>query len=87
MDPPVSVPSAQTVALGGMIGGQETRSKKSVPILNKVPIIGDLIGKTENSARRSELIIFITPQVIQDGQDASQVSEELREKMRILGFN
>ncbi len=83
----VSVPSSQTVALGGMISGQETRSKKSVPILNKVPIIGDLIGKTDNSARRTELIIFITPQVIQDGEDASRVSEELREKMRNLGFN
>ena len=83
----VSVPSTQTVALGGLISGQETKGKKSVPLLNKVPIIGDLIGKTENIARRTELIIFLTPQVIQDGEDASQVSEELREKMRSLGFN
>jgi general secretion pathway protein D len=83
----VSVPSSQTVALGGLISGQETRGKKSVPLLNKVPVIGDLVGKTENIARRTELIVFITPQVIQDGEDASRVSEELRERMRNLGFN
>jgi general secretion pathway protein D len=83
----VSVPSSQTVALGGMISGQETKGKKSIPVLNRVPIIGDLIGKTENIAKRTELIVFLTPQVIQDGEDAAQVSEELREKMRNMGFN
>jgi len=83
----VSVPSSQTVALGGLISGQESRGKQSVPILNKVPIIGDLVGKTENTARRTEVIIFLTPTLIQDGEDASKVAEELREKMRGLGFN
>ena len=83
----VSVPSAQTVVLGGLISGQESHEKSSVPILNKVPVIGDLIGHTDNIAKRTELIVFITPQIIQDGEDASKVSEELREKMRLLNSN
>ena len=83
----VSVPSSQTVVLGGLISGMETRDKSSVPIVNKVPIFGDLIGHTQNAKSRNELIVFITPQVIQDGQDASRVSEELREKMRLLNSN
>lgn len=81
----VAVPSAQTVVLGGLISGQETRGKQGVPGISKVPVLGDIIGHTDNTTKRSELIVFITPQVIQDGQDASQVSEELRDKMRLLG--
>lgn len=80
----VSVYSTQTVVLGGLISGQDSRIRNSVPGVNKIPIIGDLVGKTDNSAKRNELIVFITPQIVQDGQDASQVSEELRAKMRFL---
>lgn len=80
----VSVPSSQTILLGGLISGQETKEKSSIPGVNQVPIIGDLIGHTQNANTRNELIVFITPQVIQDAKDASHVSEELREKMRLL---
>jgi general secretion pathway protein D len=83
----VSVPSSQTVLLGGLISGSETRRKDGVPGVNKIPILGNLIGKTDNSARRNELIVFITPQIIEDGEDASRASEELRNKMRNLGWN
>jgi general secretion pathway protein D len=83
----VSVYSTQTVVLGGLISGQESRQRDSVPGVNKIPILGDLFGKTENSGRRNELIVFITPQIIQDGEDASRVSEELRAKMRLFNVN
>ena len=80
----VSVYSTQTVVLGGLISGQESRNKDSVPGVNKIPLIGDLIGSTNNTARRNELIVFITPQIIQSGQDAATVSEELRSKMKLF---
>lgn len=82
----VSVYSTQTVVLGGLISGQDNRLHDSVPGLNKIPLLGKLIGKTDNTSRRNELIVFITPQIIQDGQDASKVSEELRSKMKLFGY-
>jgi general secretion pathway protein D len=83
----VSVQSAQTVVLGGLISGQEILDKKSIPVVNQIPVVGGLIGHTNNTAKRNELIVFITPQIIQDGQDASQMSSELRDKMRLLSGN
>ena len=80
----VSVYSEQTIVLGGLISSQDSRNKDSVPGINRIPIIGDLIGKTDNKARRSELIVFITPQVIRDSEDASRVSSELRDKLRLF---
>ena len=82
----VAVYSTQTVVLGGLISGQDNRLHDSVPGLNKIPLLGKLIGKTDNTSRRNELIVFITPQIIQDGQDASKVSEELRSKMKLFGY-
>ena len=83
----VSVYSTQTVVLGGLISGQDSREKNGVPGVNKIPLLGGLIGKTDNSSKRNELIVFITPQIIQDGEDASRVSEELRAKMKLFGLN
>jgi general secretion pathway protein D len=80
----VSVYSTQTVVLGGLISGQDTRERDSVPGVNRIPLLGKLIGKTDNSAKRNELIVFITPQIIQNGEDASKVSEELRAKMKLF---
>ncbi len=80
----VSVYSSQTVVLGGLIGGQDSRQRDSVPVVNKIPVIGDLFGKTDNTGKRNELIVFITPQIVRDGEDASRVSEELRAKMRLF---
>jgi general secretion pathway protein D len=83
----VSVYSTQTVVLGGLISGQDSREKNGVPGVNKIPLLGGLIGKTDNSSKRNELIVFITPQVVQDSEDASRVSEELRAKMKLFNLN
>ena len=83
----VSVPSTQTVLLGGLMSGSENLEKDSVPGVNKVPILGDLIGSTSKRARRNELVVFITPRIIENGEDASNASQELRAKMKSLGWN
>ena len=80
----VSVYSEQTVVLGGLISSQDSRSKDGVPGVKKIPVIGNLLGKTDNANRRSELIVFITPQVVRDSEDASRVSSELRDKLRLF---
>lgn len=82
----IAVYSGQTVTLGGLISDQVNSDRKSVPVLNKVPYIGDLVGKTEKEARRTELMVFIRPQVIRNSDDASRVSEELRSTLKTMMF-
>jgi general secretion pathway protein D len=83
----VSVNDAQTVLLGGLISGREGQSKDSVPGVNKIPLLGDVLGRTENTARRTELIVFITPQIIRNGDDASRQSQDLRDRMKTLNWD
>ena len=79
----ISVASGQTVLLAGLISDTQTNSRSGVPILDQIPVVGSAFGTaTGKSTVRTELIIFIRPQIIRDGADASRVAEELRTKMR-----
>ena len=78
----ISVISGQTVLLAGMIQDQQTKSRGGVPILSQLPYVGAAFGTTGKSQVRTELIMFIRPQIIRDGADAAMVAEELRSKMR-----
>lgn len=82
----VSVNDQQTVLLGGLISGQEERGRNTVPGADKVPVLGNLVGTTRNRAERTELIVFITPKIIRNGEEASRESQELRDKMKSLNF-
>ena len=78
----ISVVSGQTVLLAGLIQDEQDKSREGIPILNQLPFAGAAFGTTGKSNTRTELIIFIRPQIIRDGVDASMVAEELRAKMR-----
>jgi general secretion pathway protein D len=78
----ISVVSGQTVLLAGLIQDQQEKSREGIPILNQLPFVGAAFGTTGKSQTRTELIIFIQPQIIRDGVDAAKIAEELRSKMR-----
>jgi general secretion pathway protein D len=78
----ISVVSGQTVLLAGLIQEQQDGDRSGIPMLTQIPWVGGAFGTTTKSDVRTELIIFIRPQIIRDGADASMVAEELRSKMR-----
>ncbi len=71
--------------MGGLISEQHNRDKSSIPVLNKIPYLGDVLGGTnEGSKTRTELVVFLQPVVIRDPQDAARVAEEMRARMQSL---
>ena len=81
----IAVSSGQLVILGGLISEQQDRSKDSIPLLGKIPYLGDVLGgSTANSKARTELVVFLQPTVIRDPADASRVAEEMRARMELL---
>ena len=78
----LSVANGQTVLLAGLIQETQNVTHSGIPILDRIPVVGDAFGSKNNSIQRTELILFIRPQIIHDGADASVVAEELRSKMR-----
>ena len=80
----VNVQSGQTVVLGGLIQDSEERGRDRIPLLGEIPVLGNLFGTTSNVNTRTELIVFITPRVVRNPEDARDVSEELRSRLRSL---
>ncbi|MFL5065148.1 MAG: type II secretion system secretin GspD, partial [Xanthobacteraceae bacterium] len=66
----ISVASGQTVLLGGLIAERMERDKSGLPLLDKLGPLGEILGHNSGSVQRTELIIFIRPQIIRDGVDA-----------------
>ena len=80
----VSVRSGQTVVLGGLIQEQEQRSRQGIPLLSDIPGIGDLFATNNRTGERTELVIFITPRVVRNADDAGAISREIRDRMRAI---
>jgi len=78
----ISVATGQTVLLAGLISEQQSGDRSAIPVLDQIPGLGDAFGHQSNSTKRTELIIFIRPQIIRNGSDAHIVAEELRSKLR-----
>src|ERR1700736_3674212 len=78
----ISVATGQTVLLAGLISEQQNNSRNGIPLLDQIPGLGDGFSHRDNKTTRTELIIFIRPQIIRDGTDAHFVAEELRSKLR-----
>lgn len=78
----ISVATGQTVLLAGLISEQKNGTRSGIPGLDQIPGLGDAFGHQDNSTARTELIIFIRPQIIRNGSEAHNVAEEFRSKMR-----
>ncbi|MFN8784165.1 MAG: secretin N-terminal domain-containing protein [Pseudanabaena sp.] len=61
----------QTLVLSGIIRDQDTLSVIKVPFLGDLPIIGALFRTETNNNNRSEIVIVVTPRVIDDSQNAN----------------
>ena len=78
----VSVANGQTVLLAGLISEQQNNSRNGIPLLDQIEGLGDAFSHQDKKTTRTELIIFIRPQIIRDSLDAHFVAEELRSKLR-----
>jgi general secretion pathway protein D len=78
----VSVQSGESIFLGGLIQDRQLNSDRGIPVLYKLPVIGSLFGKTDDSTLRTELVVLLTPRVIETSKDAQQVIDDLRRRMR-----
>jgi general secretion pathway protein D len=84
----IAVASGQTVLLAGLISERQSGDRTGIPLIDQIPFLGDAASHTGKGVTRTELIIFIRPQIIRDGVDAHYVAEELRSKLRgTLGAN
>ena len=62
----VLVDNGETVVLGGILQTEEIRSLAKTPFLGDLPVLGRLFRYTQESNEKVELLVFITPRILDD---------------------
>ena len=82
MESDVILENAQTVVFGGLTETTTKESETGIPILKDIPWVGKwLFGKVEQSEDRKELLVFMTPYVLDDAESAQ--AEAIRRKKAV----
>lgn len=77
----VAIRDGESVVLGGLIRDNETSGKSGVPLLMDIPVVGSLFSTTTEKNNRTELLVFITPRVMESEADLRALNLEMRERM------
>lgn len=64
----VLVNNAETAVIGGLMQTQKTRTKSGIPLLMNLPLIGRFFSQTDDREEKRDLMIMITPTIIDEGQ-------------------
>ena len=64
----VLVGDGETAVIGGLTQTQVSRSKSGIPILMDLPGIGRLFSQTDVTERKQDLLILITPHIVDEGE-------------------
>jgi len=87
-DTRVRVKEGDAIVIGGLVETQQRSDDKRVPILGSIPLVGGLFTSKESTTVKKEVMIFIAPRLVKEGQIAlsdrhTLISEEEEiEKLR-----
>jgi general secretion pathway protein D len=83
-DTVVVTPDGQPVVIGGLISNTKTQSDSKVPFLGDIPILGNLFKSSTKSNDKTELLIFLTPHIIQSPAGLPNMSANEAAQTRLI---
>ncbi|MFW2371694.1 MAG: pilus (MSHA type) biogenesis protein MshL [Gammaproteobacteria bacterium] len=83
----LQVNTGDTAIIGGLMQDTVNDNRSGVPFLSSLPIIGGLFSYTDDSRKKSELVIFIKPVVIKHASVATELSDYEKYLPRIGKIN
>lgn len=86
IDTEVTVNDGQTVVLGGVYEMSSRKDAAKVPFLGDIPILGNLFKQNSKGEEKAELLVFITPHVVEmdDLDDISKDEQDLTFELKRL---
>ncbi len=76
-DTTVELRNGQSFAIAGLLQNTETNRKSQVPWLGDIPVLGALFRSSRFKNNETELVIIVTPRLVQPVSDISQLSTPL----------
>lgn len=81
VDTKLSIRDGATVLLGGLMSSSVTKGDAGIPLLKDIPVFGQLFRTNSDQQSKTELIVLITPYIIDDDRVAEQVTEAFRDQL------
>jgi general secretion pathway protein D len=82
----VSVANGETVIMGGLVKTSKSSSSSGIPLLKDIPYIGKyLFGSTKKAEDRSEMLVFLTPYVIDKQSDMDKEAQRRKDYINADG--
>jgi general secretion pathway protein D len=78
--------SGQTIILGGLISENINQSDKETPWMADIPVLGQLFKSAGDSKNRTELIMLITPKVIDRTDQWDDLTDAFKQRLEYLSF-
>jgi len=71
--------NCQTLVIGGLYQSDQVKTVTGIPLLKDLPILGPLFRRTDKEQRDSELVIFVTPEVLTKTSAAARTEDALKQ--------
>ncbi|WP_425059617.1 Type 3 secretion system secretin [Sporomusa carbonis] len=75
----IAMSSGQTMAIGGLISSEATKDVQKIPLLGDIPVIGNLFKSTTFSKGETEVIILVTPTIVNPDEYIPAETKEMKE--------
>jgi len=72
----VDMPSGATLVIGGLIQHEQSKVVRGIPLLSKLPIIGQLFRRDEWNEGLTELVILVTPEILDANAPVPEAAPE-----------
>ncbi len=77
----LSIQDGATVLLAGLISGNNSRQNNGVPLVKDIPLLGALFRNQADTNDKTELIVLITPYIVEDDQTAQSITQAFRNQL------
>ena len=77
----VVVRNGQTVAIAGLIRDNKSTIEHKIPLLGDIPLLGWFFKFQTKKSDKTNLMVFLTPHIIKESEDADIILKEKKEKM------
>jgi general secretion pathway protein D len=80
----LSLRDGATVLLGGLISETRSAGETGIPLFADIPVLGNIFKTQKAGMQKRELLLFITPYVMQTGDDSQAISDVFKDRLQSL---
>lgn len=83
-DTTVRMRNGETLVIGGLLSEEEQKQMQAIPLLSKIPLLGELFKHRYSTKTKTEVIMLLTPYITAPGESPAIYSDLLRKEPSLL---